>query len=151
MNVLAVADGTLHQRPGSMRLVVGHEAQVASEIPLVKIEKIIKQIVAQLPSLTAVAVVEVATGNCLAHLSRRRGFDAAALAAHHAETVRQQLQALATLPTRGERLEDILIPLRKHFYLIRLAKNSQWFVYLAVKAQDTSLALAREILKSIVA
>jgi hypothetical protein len=104
-----------------------------------------------LPPLSAIAVVEVASGNCLAHLSQRRGFDPAALAVHHAETVRQQLQALAALPTRGDRLQDILIPLRKQLYLIRVAKNSQWFVHLAVRAQDTNLALAREILKSIVA
>lgn len=151
MNVIAAADGTLHQRPGSMRLAVNHEALAASEIPLVKIKKVIKDVLGQLPTLTTVAVVEVATGNCLAHLSRRRGLNLTALATHHAETVRQQRQALAALATRGERLEDILIPLRKQLHLIRLAKNGQWFVYLAVKAQDTSLALAREILKSIIA
>jgi hypothetical protein len=107
--------------------------------------------VTRLPFLATVAVVEAATGNCLAHLTRQKGFDPAVLAACHAETVRQQQQALAMLPARGERLEDILIPLRKQLYLIRVAKNGQWFVYLAVKAQDTNLALAREILKSIVA
>ncbi|MFD2721249.1 hypothetical protein ACFST9_21215 [Hymenobacter monticola] len=151
MNVIAAASETLPQRLGSMRLVVNQEALDASEIPLVKIKKVIKEVLGQLPALTTIAVVEVVTGNCLAHLSRRRGFNPVALATHHAETVRQQQQALAMLATRGERLEDILIPLRKQLHLIRLAKNGQWFVFLAVKAQDTSLALAREILKSIIA
>ncbi|MBF9141780.1 hypothetical protein [Hymenobacter properus] len=151
MNIMAAANGTRPQRPGSVRLVLNHEALIASKIPLVKIEKVIKEVFDQLPALTTVAVVEVATGNCLAHLSRRRGFDPAAAAAHHAETVRQQQQALAAGPIRGERLEDILIPLRKQLSLIRLAKSGQWFVLLTVKTQDTNLALAREILKSIIA
>ncbi|GAB3582240.1 hypothetical protein GCM10027345_26180 [Hymenobacter daeguensis] len=57
---------------------------------------------------------------------------------------------MTALNMRGERLEDILIPFRKQLHLIRLAKNGQWFGYLVVKAQDTSLALAREVLKSII-
>ncbi|MEL5996869.1 hypothetical protein [Hymenobacter segetis] len=94
--------------------------------------------------------MEVTTGACLAHRSHSRSFRAATVAAHNAETVRQQQLAMAALKMRGERLEDILIPFRKQLHLIRLAKNGQWFGYLAVKVQDTSLALAREILKSII-
>ena len=139
------------KRVGSMRVVIGSEALNVSGITHVKIQKIIKRALAQLPGLTTIAVVEVATGNCLAHLSRLRNFEPAATATHHAETVRQQQQAIAAQHMRGERLEDILIPLRKQLTLLRLSKNGQWFVYLAVKAQDTSLALAREVLKAIVA
>ncbi|MDO7850598.1 hypothetical protein Q4S41_03260 [Hymenobacter sp. CA1UV-4] len=146
----AAADVPLRKRVGSTRIIEGRQALAASEINLSKIQKIIKQALADLPALTTIAVVEVTTANCLAHVSRARGFDPVATAAHHAETVRQQQQALAALSKRGERLEDILIPLRKQLHLIRLSKNSQWFVYLAVKAQDTSLALAREVLKSII-
>ena len=115
-----------------------------------KIEKVIKQALAQLPALTTVAVVETTTGTCLAHLSSLPGFDPTAAAACGAEMVRQQQQAMAALNMRGERLEDILIPFRKQLHLIRLAKNGQWFGFLVVRAQDTSLALAREVLKSII-
>jgi hypothetical protein len=115
-----------------------------------KIEKVIKKAFAQLPALTTVAVVETGTGKCLAHLSSSPGFDPAGAAACGAEMIRQQQQAMAALSMRGERLEDILIPLRKQLHLIRLAKGGQWFGYLIVKPQDTSLALAREVLKSII-
>ncbi|WP_460552358.1 hypothetical protein [Hymenobacter daeguensis] len=115
-----------------------------------KIEKVIKGALAQLPALTTMAVVEAATGTCLAHLSNVRHFDPAVAAACGAEMVRQQQQTMTALNMRGERLEDILIPFRKQLHLIRLAKNGQWFGYLVVKAQDTSLALAREVLKSII-
>lgn len=115
-----------------------------------KIEKVIKQTFAQLPALTTVAVVETGTGKCLAHLSHSPSFDPTMAAACGAEMVRQQQQAMAALNMRGERLEDILIPFRKQLHLIRLAKGGQWFGYLVVKPQDTSLALAREVLKSII-
>jgi hypothetical protein len=115
-----------------------------------KIEKVIKQAFTQLPALTTVAVVETGTGKCLAHLSCLPNFDPTVAAANSAEMVRQQQQAMAALNMRGERLEDILIPFRKQLHLIRLAKNGQWFGYLMVKAQDTTLALAREVLKSII-
>ena len=114
------------------------------------IEKVIKKIAKQLPGLATVAVVEVATGNCLAHLSRTPGFDAAAVAAHNAALVRQKQLAMAASGMRGERLTDILIPFRKQLHLIRLARGGQWFGYLAVDARDTSLGLAREILQAII-
>ncbi|MBH8568479.1 hypothetical protein KB206_06280 [Microvirga sp. STS02] len=57
---------------------------------------------------------------------------------------------MAALKIRSERLEDILIPFRKQLHLLRLAKNEQWFGFLAVQAQDTSLALACEVLKSMI-
>lgn len=115
-----------------------------------KIEKVIKMTLAQLPSLTTIAVVETGTGKCLAHLSRLPDFDPSLPAAYAAEMVRQQQQAMSVLNMRGERLEDILIPFRKQLHLIRLAKNGQWFGYLMVKAQDATLALAREVLRSII-
>lgn len=115
-----------------------------------KIEKVIKQVFAHLPLLIAIAVVKTSTGKCLAHFSHSPGFDPAAAAVCGAETVRQQQQVMAALNMRGDRLEDILIPFRKQLHLIRLAKDGQWFGYLVVKPQDTSLALAREVLKSII-
>ncbi|MBF9219629.1 hypothetical protein [Hymenobacter ruricola] len=150
MGIYAATDKLPARRAGGTPIKVGSAALDTSEISLVKVKKVIKQTLAQLPALTTVAVVEVATGNCLAHVSRLRGFDPATVAAHHAETVRQQQQALAALPGRAGRLDDILIPLRKQLHLIRVARNGRWFVYLAVQAQDTSLALAREVLKSII-
>ena len=115
-----------------------------------KIEKVIKKMFSQLPLLITIAVVETSTGKCLAYLSQPSGFDPTPAVACGAETVRQQQQVMAALNMRGERLEDILIPFRKQLHLIRLAKNGQWFGYLVVKPQDISLALAREVLKSII-
>jgi hypothetical protein len=115
-----------------------------------QIEKVINRVLVHLPALATIAVVEVATGTCLAHLNQTRGFDPVVAAAYSAEIVRQKQQAMVALNMRGERLEDILIPFRKQLHLIRIARNTQWFVYLVVKAQDTSLALALEVLKSVV-
>ena len=136
--------------PGNQPEILWNDAAAATDISRLRIEKIIKKAVHQLPALTTVAVVEVATGNWLAHLSRSRNFAPALAAACSAEMVRQQQQAMAALNMRGERLEDILIPFRKQLHLIRMARSGQWFGYLVVKAQDTSLALAREVLKSII-
>jgi len=115
------------------------------------VQNVIKKAMAQLPQLTTVAVIEVATGACLGHHSRSRSFNPAQVGAVHAEMVRQKQQSLLALGARSERLEDILIPLRKQLHLLRLAKNGQWLVYLDVKAEHTSLALAREVLKTITA
>lgn len=151
MTYPAAADELLNKRVGSKQNSSLSTTQSSYGIAPAKIKKIIKQALVQLPNLTTVAVVEMATGTCLAYESRLRKFDPAAAAAYHAELVRQQQLAMESLGMRGERLEDILIPLRKNLHLIRLSKNAQWLVFLVVKAQDTSLALAREILKSITA
>ncbi|HEX8327636.1 MAG TPA: hypothetical protein VF629_08850 [Hymenobacter sp.] len=151
MSLPVAAKKPLKRRVGSTQIITESQSLDFSCVTHIKIQKVLKQALTQLPALTTVAVVDVATGNCMAHFSRLRNFDSIAVAAHHAETVRQQQQALAALHLRGERLEDILISFRKQLTLLRLSKNGQWFVYLAVKAQDTSLALAREVLKPIVA
>jgi hypothetical protein len=150
MAILAATNETPTIRVGSTRIIIGSLVLDTSGLTHNKIQKIIKQVLAQLPALTTIAVIDVATGSCLAYFSRLRSFDPTTTAAFNAETVRQQQQALAARPSRGERLEDILIPLRKQLHLIRLAKNGRWFIYLAVDRRDTSLAMAREVLKSIV-
>jgi hypothetical protein len=134
----------------SQAVITWGEAADDDKISLTIIEKVIKKLLVQLPSLATVAVVEVATGRCLAHLSRTPGFDAKAVATHNAALVRQKQLAMAALSMRGERLTDILIPFRKQLHLIRLARSGQWFGYLAIGSQEVSLALAREILQSII-
>lgn len=112
-------------------------------------EKVLKHIKAELPALLAVAAVEVATGRLLSAQQRSRAFGPGP-AAHYAEAVRQQQLALQAQPGgRGrQRLADILVPLQRQLHLLRVARNGEWFVYLAVRADDTSLALAREVLRA---
>lgn len=139
------------QKPSDgRRFVVAEISNAASGLADSRIKIILKNAVVQLPSLLTVAVVDLASAQCLGHYNRMRGLDPAALALHNAETVRQQQGVLAALSGRPDRLADILVPGRKHLHLIRVARTGRWFGYLLVKAQDTSLALAREVLKSLV-
>ncbi|TYZ11966.1 hypothetical protein FY528_06355 [Hymenobacter lutimineralis] len=110
-------------------------------------EKVIQLIKAELPGLRVVAAIDVASGKCLASYCRPRAPAAEWVAEHHATTVRQQQLALQAWPGRPEQLTDMLIPMRRHLHLLRVARKGEWFVYLAVKADELSLALAREVLR----
>ncbi len=112
-------------------------------------EKVLTFVRNELPELLAVAAVEVASGQCLASYGRLRPLLAATVAEHHAAAVRQQQQALRVWPGGAEQLTDLLMPLRRHLHLLRVARHAEWFVYLAVKADDVSLALAREVLRTV--
>lgn len=149
--ISSVVPATIYKKRAERRPKISHFGNSENpDFDKIIIEKVINKVLSHLPSLTTIAVVEVATGICLAHLTRIRCFDPAAVAACHAEMVRQKQLVMVALDMRGERLEDILIPFRKQLHLIRVARHGQWFMYLVVKAQDTSLALAREVLKSII-
>ena len=112
-------------------------------------ERVLAAIRAELPGLLAVAAVEVASGRCLASFGRLRPAVVAVVAGHHAATVRLEQQALHAWPGRTEQLTDLLVPLRRQFHLLRVARHAEWFVYLAVRADDITLALAREVLRSV--
>ncbi|MBO2009881.1 hypothetical protein [Hymenobacter negativus] len=146
----SLANKSLPKTAIPTRIRFGSPAHDSTGIETAEIEKIIKKATTHFPKLQTIAIVEVATGTCLAYAGTR-GINPTVAAAQNAEVVRRQSLVMKEFAMRGERLEDILIPFRKQLHLIRLAKNGQWFGYLVVKAQDTSLALAREVLKSIIA
>ncbi|GAB3660430.1 hypothetical protein GCM10027594_30820 [Hymenobacter agri] len=150
MKISATAIRPARKKHTDQAVINWDPAPQDDKINSVVIEKVIKKLLAQLPGLAAVAIVETATGRCLAHLSRTAGFDAAAVATHNAALVRHKQLAMSASSLRGERLTDILIPFRKQLHLIRLARGGQWFGYLAIGTQEISLALAREILQSII-
>ncbi|WP_201985633.1 hypothetical protein [Hymenobacter rubidus] len=147
---VVVPDKLLLRRANRKQANTSLEVKESAVVTGAAIKKIINHVLVQISGPSTIMVVETATGTCLAHIGRARGLDTAGVAECHAQLVRQQQLTMVRLGMRGERLEDILVPFRKQLHLIRMAKSGEWFVHLAVKTQDTSLALAREILKSII-
>ena len=122
--MLATIEKTANVKAAGKRNALKITLSPDVEITSAKIEKILNNALLQLPSPIAVAVVEVATGTCLAYHSRSRSFDPTIAASYNAEIVRQKQQAMVALKMRGERLEDILIPFRKQLHLLRLSKKA---------------------------
>ena len=112
------------------------------------IERMLRHVLAELPELLAIAVVDVASGRLLASYAASRDFRPAAVAGPNAEIVRQ-LQALlgALRLEQQENLEEVLVTLRSQVHLLRLLPHRQQFLYLAVDCLDTNLAIAREVLR----
>ncbi|GGG37203.1 hypothetical protein [Hymenobacter glacieicola] len=109
---------------------------------------VVQNVLAQLPELLAVAVVEVATGTSLAVHTNSSAIDPGTAAAYNAEVVKHKLKALTALALQGEAIEDILITLSSQLHLLQLTDNGGRFIYLVVDSGSTSLAMAREVLRS---
>lgn len=110
--------------------------------------QVVHNVLAELPRLVAVAVVDVASGVSLAAHSQVAGFNPDTAASYNAEVVKQKQKALAALQLAGETIEDILITLSSQLHLLRLTDNGKWFIYLVVSAHDTNLGIAREVLRA---
>jgi hypothetical protein len=55
------------------------------------------------------------------------------------------MQALQLAP--AEQLEDIVITLRRQLHLLQVLPQQGWLLYLAIRTEDTNLALARTVLR----
>ena len=109
-------------------------------------KQIVQDILAELPTLLAVAVVEVETGMPLASHANVADFDIETAAAYNTEVVKSKLKAIAALKL-NQVLQDILLTLTDQFHLLKLSPDGKKFVYLAVNSRDTNLAQARLVMK----
>jgi hypothetical protein len=111
-------------------------------------EELVRSVAAELPDFITVAVVASATGQILAGQWAGHSGGAVEVAAANAEIVRQAGQAIEALQLApAEQLEDIVITLRRQLHLVQLLPQQGWLLYLAIRTQDTNLALARTVLR----
>lgn len=107
----------------------------------------VQNIIADLPGLLAIAVVDISSGMCLASHSNS-GINPETAAAYNTEVVKQKLKAMGALKLKDEAIDDILITLTNQLHLIKLVADSKKFIYLVVNTRDTNLAIAREVLRA---
>jgi hypothetical protein len=109
----------------------------------------VRRVVRELPDFMTVAIVDGASGRILAGQWAGHSGGAVEVAAANAEIVQQTRLSIEALQLGPEELlEDILITLRKQLHLLRVLPTQNWLLYLAVRTQDTNLALARAVLRS---
>ena len=110
--------------------------------------KAVDAIITDLPSLVAVAVVDIQSGMALASHSNVASLNPETAAAYNTEVVKQKQKAMSALKLTGEKIEDILITLTNQSHLLKLNSAGNKFIYLVVNARETNLAIAREVLRT---
>ena len=108
----------------------------------------VQSILDALPSLMAVAVVDIQSGMALASHSNAPGLNPDTAAAYNTEVVKQKQKAMTALKLQGERIDDILISLSNQLHLLNLTEDGKKFIYLVVNSRETNLAIAREVLRA---
>ena len=112
-------------------------------------KQIVQDVLAELPTLLAVAVVETESGMPLASHSNVADFDIETAAAYNTEVIKAKFKALAALKL-NQTIQDILLTLTDQLHLLRLSSDGKMFVYLAVNTRDTNLAQARMVMRACV-
>lgn len=102
---------------------------------------------AALPELLAAAIVDIERGTVLAAHSNVPELVPAKAAPYYAEVVRQKRRAVKALRLSDEKIEDILVTLRRQLHLLRVSHDGRQLLYLIVDGHDTNLAVARAILR----
>lgn len=110
--------------------------------------QIVDAVITDLPSLVAIAVVDVTSGMALASHSNSPSINPETAAAYNTEVVKQKQKAMGALKLANETIEDILITLTNQLHLIKLNAAGSKFIYLVVNSRETNLAIAREVLRA---
>jgi hypothetical protein len=105
----------------------------------------VQNILNSLPSLMAVAVVDVTSGMALASHSNSPAINPETAAAYNTEVVKQKQKAMTALKLQGERIDDILMTLTNQLHLLNVSEDGKKFIYLVVNARETNLAIARDV------
>lgn len=114
-------------------------------------QTVVEMILARMPDLLAVAVVDMESGRALAAHSNTPAINPQTAASYNAAVIRQKQKALAALQLLDEKIEEILITLTDQLHLLKLSTDGSRFIYLAVSLRETNLASAREVLRASVA
>jgi len=109
--------------------------------------KTVQEIINSLPSLMAVAVVDIASGMALASHSNVPSLNPETAAAYNTEVVKQKMKAMSALKLTNEKIEDILMTLSSQMHLIKLTDDGKKFIYLVASTRDTNLAIARDVVR----
>jgi CRP-like cAMP-binding protein len=109
--------------------------------------KTVQEIIDSLPSLMAVAVVDIQSGMALASHSNVASLNPETAAAYNTEVVKQKLKAMSALKLQNEKIEDILMTLSSQMHLIKLSDDGKKFIYLVANSRDTNLAIARDVMR----
>ena len=109
--------------------------------------KTVQEINASLPSLMAVAVVDIQSGMALASHSNVASLNPETAAAYNTEVVKQKQKAMSALKLQDEKIEDILMTLTNQMHLIKLSADGKKFIYLVANSRDTNLAIARDVMR----
>ena len=114
-------------------------------------EELVRAVVRELPDFVTVAVVDREGGRILAGQWAGHSGGAVEAAAADAEIVHQTYLLLDVLQLgEGEQLQDIVITLTRQLHLLLVLPQQSWLLYLAVRSQDTNMALARTVLQGFV-
>jgi len=109
--------------------------------------KTVQEIIDALPTLMAVAVVDMQSGMALASHTNVASLNPETAAAYNTEVVKQKQKAMAALKLTNEKIEDILMTLSNQMHLIKLTEDGRKFIYLVANSRDTNLAIARDVVR----
>jgi len=109
--------------------------------------KTVQEIIDSLPTLMAVAVVDIQSGMALASHSNVASLNPETAAAYNTEVVKQKQKAMSALKLQDEKIEDILMTLTNQMHLIKLSADGKKFIYLVANSRDTNLAIARDVMR----
>lgn len=107
--------------------------------------KTVQEIMDALPTLMAVAVVDMQSGMALASHSNVPNLNPETAAAYNTEVIKQKQKAMSALKLGNEKIDDILITLSNQLHLINLSDDGKKFIYLVVNSRETNLAIARDV------
>lgn len=109
-------------------------------------QKVVDQMMQDIPGALAVCVAEIDSGMALASRSNQGALEPELAAAYNAEVIKQKLKAKKALGLEDQNIEDILITLTEQYHVLMLVPGNLYFVYVAA-SKEGSLAIIRATLR----
>ena len=109
-------------------------------------QKIVDELMAEIPGVIAIAVSEIESGMALASKSNLNTLEPEIAAAYNAEVIKQKLKAKKALGLEKLDIEDILITMTSQYHVLTVVPGNIYFVY-TVTSKDSNLAIIRNALR----
>ena len=113
---------------------------------MLKMQKIVDQMMQDIPGALAVCVAEIDSGMALASRSNQGALEPELAAAYNAEVIKQKLKAKKALGLEDQNIDDILITLTEQYHVLMIVPGNSYFVYVAA-SREGSLAIIRATLR----
>ena len=110
-------------------------------------DKLIQDLLRELPELVAVAVVDIASSKMVAAYTATAKFDPYKLTARSADLLRTLQRMLQAPWLRGQHVTDLIVVLDEQLHCLRPMAQNRQICYLVVRSIDTNMSLVRDILR----
>lgn len=110
-------------------------------------EKMLSEIIRELPELLLVYIVDMQSGNILAFYTVSSNYNPNQLSLRNTKLLRTMQEAVAKKAWVGGPLTDVSVVLEDQIHHVRPLPDEGWYCFAAARLADSNMAIVKEVIR----